>query len=38
LHGYEWVGPSFEVYSKKPTMEKGETILYAKVMAPVRKK
>jgi AraC family transcriptional regulator len=38
LHGYEWVGPSFEVYSKKPTIEKGETILYAKVMAPVRKK
>ncbi|MFQ5907264.1 MAG: GyrI-like domain-containing protein [Thermoplasmata archaeon] len=37
-HGYEWAGPSIEVYSKKPEVVGDETILYAKVMAPVRKK
>ncbi len=37
-HDYEWAGPSIEVYSKKPEVAGDETILYAKVMAPVRKK
>jgi AraC family transcriptional regulator len=37
-HGYEWAGPPIEVYSKKPEVVGDETILYAKIMAPVRKK
>jgi len=37
-HGYEWTGPSIEAYTKKPEQVKGKTIMYAKIMAPVRKK
>lgn len=37
-HGYEWAGPSLEVYTKKPEVVGDETILYAKIMAPVRVK
>ena len=36
--GYKVVGPSMEVYSKKPEVVSGVTILYAKVMMPVKKK
>lgn len=36
-NGYEWDGPAIEVYSKKPEMVDGKTILHAKIMAPVRK-
>jgi len=36
--GYEWAGPAFEVYTKKPKVKGGETIIYAEVQVPVRKK
>jgi len=36
--GYEVSGPPIEVYSKKPEIVDGTTILYAKVMMPVKKK
>lgn len=36
--GYRISGPSIEVYSKKPEVVGGVTILYAKVMMPVKKK
>lgn len=35
---YKVSGPSIEVYSKKPKVIGGVTILYAKVMLPVKKK
>jgi AraC family transcriptional regulator len=31
-------GPPMEIYSKKPEVVGGETILYAKIMIPVKKK
>jgi AraC family transcriptional regulator len=36
--GFELSGPPMEIYSKKPEVVGGETILYAKVMLPVKKK
>lgn len=36
--GYEMSGPPMEIYSKKPEVVDGVTILYAKVMIPVKKK
>jgi len=36
--GYKVSGPPIEVYSKKPKVVGDVTILYAKVMMPVRKK
>jgi len=36
--GFKVSGPSIEVYSKKPEIVKGVTILYAKVMFPIEKK
>jgi effector-binding domain-containing protein len=36
--GYEVSGPPIEIYSKKPEVVNGVTILYAKVMMPVEKK
>ena len=36
--GYKVSGPSIEIYSKKPEVVDGVTILYAKVMMPVKKK
>jgi len=36
--GYKTCGPPIEVYSKKPEVVGGLTILYAKVMMPVKKK
>ncbi len=36
--GLKVSGPSMEIYSKKPEVIGGETILYAKVMMPVTKK
>ncbi|HZY95045.1 MAG TPA: GyrI-like domain-containing protein [Candidatus Bathyarchaeia archaeon] len=36
-HGYAWAGPSIEIYTRKPKTVQGETILYAKIEAPVRK-
>ncbi len=38
LRGYKLTGPPIEIYSKKPEVVRGETILYAKVMLPVKKK
>jgi len=35
---YESSGPPMEIYSKKPEVKGGVTILYAKVMMPVKKK
>ncbi len=37
-NGYEWVGPSIEVYTKKPKAEGGETIIYTHIQAPIKKK
>ncbi len=36
--GLEMSGPPMEIYSKKPEVVAGQTILYAKVMVPVKKK
>ncbi len=36
--GYEIAGPPIEIYSKKPEVVGGETIIYAKVMMPIKKK
>ena len=36
--GYELSGPPMEIYSKKPETVNGETILYAKILFPVKKK
>lgn len=35
--GYTMAGPSIEVYSKQPETVKGELIIYAKIMFPVKK-
>jgi effector-binding domain-containing protein len=35
--GYQISGPPMEIYSKKPEVVEGVTILYAKVMIPVKK-
>lgn len=37
-NGYEWAGSSMEIYTKKPKKKGDEIILYATVLAPVRKK
>ena len=37
-NGYEWAGPSMEEYTKKPKVVGGETIIYANVQAPIKKK
>lgn len=37
-NGYEWAGPAMEVYKKKPKVVGNETIIYANVQAPVKKK
>jgi AraC family transcriptional regulator len=36
--GYEWSGPAIEVYTRKPKIAGGETILFAKIEAPIRRK
>ena len=36
-NGYTVSGPPIEIYSKKPEMVKGEMIIYAKIMFPVKK-
>ncbi len=36
--GYKISGPPIEIYSKKPEVVSGVTVLYAKVMMPVKKK
>jgi len=36
--GYEVSAPPIEVYSKKPEVVEGLTVLYAKVMMPIKKK
>jgi effector-binding domain-containing protein len=37
-NGYEWAGPSMEVYSKKPKTQGEEIIIYATIQAPIKKK
>lgn len=37
-NGYEWAGPAMEIYTKKPAVINGETIIYANIQVPVRKK
>lgn len=37
-NGYEWSGPSIEVYTKKPKIVNGQTILYTHIQAPIKKK
>jgi len=37
-NNYEWAGPAVEVYTKKPKVVGGETMIYAEVQVPVRKK
>ncbi len=36
--GLKWAGPPIEIYTKKPEVVGGKPILYAKVLAPVKKK
>ncbi len=35
--GYAVAGPPMEIYSKKPEVIGGETVIYAKIMFPVKK-
>jgi AraC family transcriptional regulator len=37
-NGLEWDGPPIEIYTKKPEVVDGRTIIHAKIMAPVRRK
>jgi len=37
-NGYEYAGPPMEVYTKKPKIKGDETIIYANVQVPVKKK
>ncbi|UCE37906.1 MAG: GyrI-like domain-containing protein [Thermoplasmata archaeon] len=37
-NGYEWAGPCMEVYTKKPKVKGEQTIMYATIQAPVKKK
>ena len=37
-NGYEWVGSSMEVYSKKPKTLGEETIIQATIQVPIKKK
>jgi effector-binding domain-containing protein len=37
-NGYEWAGPAMEVYTKMPKTVGDQTIIYANVQAPVKKK
>jgi len=37
-HGYEASAAPMEIYSKKPEVVKGITIIYAKIMVPVKKR
>lgn len=37
-NGYEWAGPAMEIYTKKPKTVGDQTIIYATVQAPVKKK
>jgi len=37
-NNYEWAGPAVEVYTKKPKVVGGETMIYVEVQVPVRKK
>jgi effector-binding domain-containing protein len=36
--GYKIAGPPIEIYSKKPEVVDGVTILTAKIMMPIKKK
>lgn len=36
-NGYDWNGPPIEVYTRKPKVVDGKTVIHAKIMAPVRK-
>jgi effector-binding domain-containing protein len=36
--GYEFIGPPIESYPKKPKVKNGQTIIYADIQFPVRKK
>jgi len=37
-NGYEWAGPAIEVYSKKPEVVAGGTIIHAKILVRVKKR
>jgi len=37
-NGYEWTGPAIEIYTKKPKVVAGETLIYAHIQAPIRQK
>jgi effector-binding domain-containing protein len=37
-NGYDWAGPCMEVYTKKPKVKGNQTIMYATIQAPVKKK
>ncbi|UCE73112.1 MAG: GyrI-like domain-containing protein [Methanomassiliicoccales archaeon] len=37
-NGYEWAGPSMEIYTKKPKAKGDEVMIYATVQVPVKKK
>jgi DNA gyrase inhibitor len=37
-NGYDWDGPPIEIYTRRPKVVDGKTVIQAKVMAPVKKK
>ena len=37
-NGYEITAPPMEVYTKKPKMKDGKTIIYSDILFPVKKK
>jgi len=37
-NGYEWAGPSMEIYSRKPRVVKGEVIISITIQVPIKKK
>ncbi len=37
-NGYEWSGPAYEIYGKKPKVKGGQTIMYSEIQVPIKKK
>jgi len=37
-NGYEWAGPAYEIYTKKPKVKGTQTIMYSEIQVPIKKK
>jgi AraC family transcriptional regulator len=37
-NGYDWAGPSYEIYTKKPKVKGNQTIMYSEIQVPIKKK